>query len=133
MTTLDGSRFTLSGQTGKYVLIDFWGSWCGPCRQSNAYLVELYSQLQEKEAPIEFIGIACREDSDKNWLKAIEKDGLTWPQANDRHRPPGESIAALYGIDGYPTSILVSPEGEILFKDHHMDLEEPMEKFFDIE
>jgi peroxiredoxin len=118
LKALDGEDITLSNFKGKYVLIDFWGSWCGPCRQSSPMLVELYDELKKHNVDIEFIGIACSEQNDENWIKAIEDDKLTWIQLNDSHSEKGKSIQERYAILGVPASILISPEGEILHKDH---------------
>ncbi len=132
LATLDGQEVTLSAYRGKYVLLDFWGSWCGPCRESSPMLVELYNKLKEKAANIEFIGIACSERGDENWIKAIESDGLPWIQLNDAHSVKGKSIQATYAIDGVPTCILISPEGVIIHKEHPLALIPKVQELFDI-
>jgi thiol-disulfide isomerase/thioredoxin len=118
LKALDGQEITLSNFKGRYVMIDFWGSWCGPCRQSSPLLVELYNELKKQDADIEFIGIACSEQNDKNWIEAIEDDKLTWIQLNDSHSKKGKSIQKLYAVLGVPTSLLISPEGKILYREH---------------
>jgi peroxiredoxin len=114
----DGKEITLSDFKGKYVLIDFWGSWCGYCRLSSPKLVELYNDLKKNDTDIEFIGIACREQNDENWLKAIEEDKLAWIHVNDAHSEQGASIEKKYAIFMFPTTVLVSPEGKIMYKEH---------------
>lgn len=128
---LDGNEITLSKLQGKYVLIDFWGSWCMPCRRSSPLMVELYGKLKEKKANIEFISIACNERNEEIWKKAIIDDKLTWIQLNDAHASPN-SIAAQYAIRGVPTCILVSTDGKILYREHPVTLIEKVETLFEI-
>jgi thiol-disulfide isomerase/thioredoxin len=124
---LDGREITLSKFKGKYVLIDFWGSWCGPCRKSSPMMVDLYNKLRAKEANIEFISIACNERNDAVWKKAIEDDKLTWTQLKiDRN------VSIKYKIVGVPTCILVSPEGKILYREHPSNLIPKIKKMFEI-
>ncbi|MDR0757405.1 MAG: AhpC/TSA family protein [Tannerella sp.] len=122
LKALDEQEITLSNFRGKYVLIDFWGSWCGPCRQSSPLLVELYDELKRKNANIEFIGVACSEQNDENWIKAINDDHLAWIHLNDSHSPKGKSIQKQYAIRGVPTSLLISPEGKILHREHPVSI-----------
>ncbi|MDR1198298.1 MAG: TlpA family protein disulfide reductase [Prevotellaceae bacterium] len=125
---LDGKTVTLSDFKGKYVLIDFWGSWCGPCRKSSPMMVELYNKLKAKKADMEFISIAVNERNDEVWKKAIKDDKLTWIQLKiDRN------ISSKYSIVGVPTCILVSPEGKILYREHPVSLIPKVKKMFGIE
>jgi thiol-disulfide isomerase/thioredoxin len=130
LKALDGQEITLSKYRGKYILLDFWGSWCGPCRESSPLLVKLYKRLKEKGANIEFIGIACSEQQDANWTAAIEMDHLTWIHLNDRHSGKGRSIQKRYSILGVPTCVLVSPEGTIVYKDHPIRIIPKVEELF---
>jgi thiol-disulfide isomerase/thioredoxin len=118
LKALDGQEVALSGFRGKYVLLDFWGSWCGPCRESSPMLVSLYKSLKEKGANIEFIGIACSEQDDADWTTAIENDNLAWIHLNDSHSEKGKSIQKQYAIFAVPTTVLISPEGAIVYKEH---------------
>ncbi|MDR0420914.1 MAG: TlpA family protein disulfide reductase [Prevotellaceae bacterium] len=113
LKALDGREITLSQFKGKYVLLDFWGSWCKPCRKSNPLLVEMYNQFKAKKVDVEFISISVN-DNDKMWKKAIEDDKLTWTQLNDS----GRSIQKKYAVGGVPNYILISPEGKILYRGH---------------
>jgi thiol-disulfide isomerase/thioredoxin len=132
LKALDGQEITLSNFKGKYVLIDFWGSWCGPCRESSPLLVELYGDLKKNNANIEFIGIACNEQGDEMWKKAIENDNLAWIHLNDSHSEKGKSISKKYAIVSFPTSILISPEGKIQYREHPLRIIPKVKELFGI-
>jgi len=106
---VNGQAFKLSSLKGGYILLDFWGSWCAPCRAGNPHLVELYKRYHQKG--IEFVGIAC-DDTPAAWKKAIEKDGIgIWRHVLDQKTT---GIARQYAIDVYPTKILVDPAGRMV-------------------
>ncbi|MDR3134220.1 MAG: AhpC/TSA family protein [Prevotellaceae bacterium] len=128
---LDGQEVTLSKFRGKYVLLDFWGSWCGPCRESSPLLVKLYKSLKEKGVNIEFIGIACNEQQDADWIAAIERDNLSWIHLNDSHAEKGKSILKQYAVFSFPTCVLVSPEGTIAYKEHPVRIIPKIKELFE--
>jgi thiol-disulfide isomerase/thioredoxin len=130
LADMNGREITLSAFRGKHVFIDFWGSWCGPCRQSSPLLVELHDALQSSGASVEFIGIATSEQNNEDWLKAIEEDKLAWIQLNDAHSGKSKSIQKQYAVRGVPTSLLISPEGEILYRDHPVTIIPKVKKLF---
>ena len=98
--------------TCNYVLIDFWASWCGPCRKENPFNVALYNQYKDKG--FEIYGVSLDQDPTR-WKGAIEKDGLTWNHVSDLK---GWSSAAgqLYGIRSIPSTVLLDPAGKIIAK-----------------
>lgn len=112
LTTPEGDTFSLSSLRGKYVLIDFWASWCPDCRKANPLLVELYNEFKNKDFTI--LGVSIDEDKER-WLTAIEKDGLTWAQVITEGGWNSE-VAKVYAIRWLPTSFLIDPDGIIVSK-----------------
>ncbi|WP_400190848.1 redoxin domain-containing protein [Hymenobacter sp. B81] len=108
----NGQPVALSSLRGKYVLIDFWASWCGPCRQENPNVVKLYQAYKSKG--FEIYGVSLDNSRDK-WLKAIEADGLGWTHVSDLK---GWQSAAgqQYGIRSIPATVLLDPQGRIIAK-----------------
>jgi peroxiredoxin len=110
----DGNPVKLSSFRGKYLLVDFWASWCGPCRQENPNVVKAYARYHDKG--FEILGVSLdNEKGRENWLKAIEKDGLTWTQVTDLKYWNNE-VAQLYGIKSIPQNFILDPSGKIIAK-----------------
>ncbi|MET1054489.1 MAG: TlpA disulfide reductase family protein [Pedobacter sp.] len=107
---LNARVFKLSAQRGKYVLLDFWASWCIPCREEHPLLRKLYHDF--KNDGIVFVSVSM-DTNDKNWRNAIEKDQLVWRQLNDPSAMGG-MLAASYGIKALPFNCIIDPEGKIL-------------------
>lgn len=110
--TPDGKALTLSSFKGKYVLIDFWASWCGPCRRENPNVVAAYNQFKEKNFTI--VGVSLDTDPSK-WKEAIASDGLVWYQVSEL-KGWGSAIARNYEVEGIPQNFLIDPQGNIIAK-----------------
>ena len=112
LPTPEGKTLALSSLRGKYVLLDFWASWCGPCRQENPNVVRAYNKFKDKGFTIYSVSL----DQDKaKWVKAIEADGLTWNHVSDL--ASWNSVAgAAYGVKAIPQSFLIDPQGRIIAK-----------------
>ncbi len=108
----EGNPIALSSFRGKVLLVDFWASWCGPCRRENPNVVKLYNDYRDKG--FEILGVSLDESHDK-WIGAIEADELTWPHVSDLEGWGG-SAGKLYGINSIPATVLLDREGVIVAK-----------------
>lgn len=105
----EGKELTLSTYRGKWVLIDFWASWCGPCRRENPFVKQVYAEYKSKG--LEIYGVSLDENPEK-WKEAIAQDGIPWLQVLDN---TGQ-FAQTYQVVSIPTTILLDPEGKIIAK-----------------
>ncbi len=108
----DGKMVSLRDFRGKYVLVDFWASWCSPCRQENPIVRQIYDKYQKDN--FEIIGISLDKDRSQ-WLKAIKEDNLQWTQLSDLNGWDNE-VSKTYGVQSIPENFLLDPKGRIVAK-----------------
>ena len=115
MSDMDGKNVRLSNWVGKgkYVLVDFWASWCGPCRQEMPNVVEAYRKYKSKN--FEIVGVSFDERKGA-WTAAVKQLGMTWPQMSDL-RGWQSAAASVYGINSIPANVLLDPKGKIVAVD----------------
>ena len=113
LPTPQGDTLRLSELKGKVVLLDFWASWCGPCRIANKGMAKIYSKFKEKGFEIYSVSL---DNEKKDWIRAIKKDNITWKQVNT----PGSwdsPIAIKWRIEAIPTSYLIDKQGVLIAMD----------------
>ncbi len=127
MNDINGSPVTMSSLRGRYLLIDFWAAWCGPCRRENPNVVEAYKKYCEKGFDI--LGVSLDSDRDR-WLKAIQDDHLVWHHVSDL-KYWGNEAAKLYGVNSIPANVLLDPNGIIIARNlREKALHEKLEEIF---
>ena len=104
---INGNDLSLSSLRGKYVVIDFWGSWCGWCIKGMPEMKKYYAKYADR---MEILGIDCG-DSDQQWKEAVAKHQLPWKHV---YNPRESKLLASYGIEGFPTKMVIDPQGKIV-------------------
>jgi peroxiredoxin len=110
---VNGKVMSLKSLRGKFVLVDFWASWCKPCRNENPNVVSAYQQFKDKNFTI--LGVSLDKEKE-GWVKAIADDQLTWSHVSDL-KFWDSKVVPLYGIEGIPFNVLLDPEGKVIAKD----------------
>lgn len=124
-----GNPVSLSSFKGKYLLVDFWASWCGPCRAENPNVVKAFNQYKDKGFTI--LGVSLDQPNAKDkWIKAIHDDQLTWTHVSDLQYWKN-AVAVQYGIQAIPQNLLIDKEGKIIGKNlRGEDLAQKLEELF---
>ncbi len=110
---INGKPVSLNASIGRVTIVDFWASWCPPCRKENPHMVALYNEFHDKGLNI--IGVSLDKDADK-WKAAVEKDGLIWPQVSNL-KYWQDPIAELYGVQALPATFVLNAYGVVVAKD----------------
>jgi peroxiredoxin len=122
-----GNVVPLSSLRGKYVLLDFWASWCGPCRMENPNVVRMYQKYKSKGFEVYSVSL---DNNKANWEAAIARDQLTWTHVSDL-KMWNSVVVTLYQIDGIPLTFLLDPDGKIVDKNlRGPDLEKKLGAIF---
>jgi peroxiredoxin len=106
----NNKNFDTASLKGKWILMDFWASWCGPCRQQLPELKKIYNE--NKKTNFEIVGVSIDEDK-INWVTALDKEILDWKNVNENQSFEG-NIAVKYNVDAIPMNYLINPEGKIV-------------------
>jgi peroxiredoxin len=125
---VNGKKVSLSSFKGKYVLLDFWASWCGPCRAENPHVLKAYNRFKDKNFDILAVSL---DEKKENWLKAVKDDAMPWTQVSDLLGWKNQA-AGFYAVSAIPQNFLIDPNGVIVAKNLRGDmLEKELAKFLE--
>jgi peroxiredoxin len=110
---VNGNPVSLNSLKGKYVLVDFWASWCRPCRMENPNVVAAFRKFKNKSFTV--LGVSLDKEKE-SWIQAIQEDQLTWQHVSDL-KFWDSMVVPLYGIEGIPFNVLIDPNGIVIAKD----------------
>lgn len=111
LKTIDGKQFSLKSLRGKYVVVDFWASWCPDCRKDAPNVVAMYNKFHKKG--VEFVGVSFDTKSE-SWKSAVEKLGIPYTQVSDMKNMRESPVALAYNIKWIPTVYVIDPEGKVV-------------------
>ena len=111
LKTIDGKQFSLKSLRGKYVVVDFWASWCPDCRKDAPNVVAMYNKFHKKG--VEFVGVSFDTKSE-SWKSAVEKLGIPYTQVSDMKNMRESPVALAYNIKWIPTAYVIDPEGKVV-------------------
>jgi thiol-disulfide isomerase/thioredoxin len=118
LKNLNGESVKLSSSQGKYILLDFWSSYCSPCRKEHPFLLKLYKEYRDKGFEIYAV---CLDEKKKDWERAVDDDKITWITVSDLKGARASKAAMIYDVTGIPKNFLIDPEGRIIGQDLHGD------------
>lgn len=110
LKTIDGKQFSLKSLRGKYVVLDFWASWCPDCRKDIPAVKELYAKYGAK---VEFIGVSFDTEHER-WMKCVTDNGMKWKQVSELKKMRDAEIAKSYGVQWIPSMTLIGPDGKVV-------------------
>lgn len=114
LTSIEGKTISISDFKGRYVLIDFWASWCHDCRKASPEMVALFAKYGKEN--ITFLGVSF-DDKRENWENAVKHDQLTWTHVSELKKWKETTISGQYGIRWIPTVYLIDPDGRVAYAD----------------
>lgn len=111
LKTIDGKQFSLKSLRGKYVVLDFWATWCPDCRKDSPYIMSLYEKFAHKG--VEFVGVSF-DTKAESWKNGVEKLGIKYTQVSDMKNMRESAVAQTYAIKWIPTVYVIGPDGKVV-------------------